>query len=213
VLHGLAEAGADVCGIDISELAKSQATDLVRDRILIGDVASLEVGRTFDVAFGLDVFEHIHPGALDGFITALVALVRDGGHVVVNVPAFGDDEVFGEVFPMFLAPWREDAAAGTPFRHLQVDEDGYPMHGHLVWATTDWWVASFERAGLHRLPEVERALLGIYGDHFDQATPARRSLYVFGKGVAAGGAAALAASVAAKRSSLLDDLARELARD
>jgi SAM-dependent methyltransferase len=213
VLHGLAEAGVDVCGIDISELAKSQATKLVRDRILIGDIATLEVGRRFDVAFGLDVFEHIHPGALDGFIAALVDLVRDGGHVVVNVPAFGDDEVFGEVFPMFLAPWRDDAAAGTPFRHLQVDEDGYPMHGHLVWATTDWWVARFERAGLRRLPAVERALLGTYGEHFDRATPARRSLYVFGKGVTDPETAALAASVAARRSALLEDLARQLADD
>jgi SAM-dependent methyltransferase len=182
VLHCLSEGDVEVRGVEISELARARAPETVRDRIVLGDLTQIEFDREFDVAFGLDVFEHVHPGKLDEFVAALVRLVAPGGFVFVNVPAFGVDAVFGEVFPMFLREWRQDADAGTVFQNLQVDARGYPEHGHLIWATSDWWVERFERAGLERVPDIERALHDQYDWYFESCTPARKSFYVFSKG-------------------------------
>ena len=212
VLHCLAEAAVDVCGIEISELAGNRAPDTVRDRIILGDIGELEFDRGFDVAFGLDVFEHVHPQKLDAFIAVARRTREPGGILFVNVPAFGDDAVFGEVFPMFLEEWRADAASGQVFHHLQVDERGYPSHGHLVWATTDWWVTRFEQAGVRRASDVERALHEHYDWYFASCTPARQSFYVFTKDRDAADVRALASRIAARDSHVLADLRGELER-
>jgi hypothetical protein len=52
------------------------------------------------------------------------------------------------------------------------------MHGHLIWAHTDWWVAQFEAAGFTRQPDTERELHARFADHF-RMWPARSSFYVF----------------------------------
>ena len=77
-----------------------------------------------------------------------------GGWLFVNIPAFGHDDVFGEVFPVYVAQWEHDIAADRPFRVLHCDDDGYPVNGHLIWAHTTWWVAQFEAAGFVRQPDV-----------------------------------------------------------
>jgi SAM-dependent methyltransferase len=181
VLQCLNGIGIDVWGVDVSTSARERASSSVRERILLGDITEIEFAQTFDVGLGLDIFEHVHPNKLGSFITALVNLITPGGFLYANVPAFGRDAVFGEVQTMFLPEWRDDARAGGPFRHLQVDERGYPAHGHLVWATTDWWVATFEAAGLRRAPAIERALHGLYDWYFDACSPMRKSFYVFAK--------------------------------
>jgi hypothetical protein len=210
VLAGLVDRGINAIGIDISELAKSRAAPHVRDRILIGDVRTLSLPHEFDLAFGLDIFEHLHPDKLDSYIAALVQHIRPEGTLIVNVPAFGRDAVFGEIFPMFLPTWRDDAAAGRIFRHLQVDEMGFPMHGHLIWAATDWWEARFEAAGLLRVSELESAIHRIYGDHFRSASPARQSLYVFGKNVSEQRLGSLIADLTKRESLVLADLHKRL---
>jgi hypothetical protein len=170
-----------VCGVDISAFARDRAPDSIRDRIRLGELAGMSFDRTYDVAFGLDIFEHIHPGKLDEFIAALVATITPGGYLFVNVPAYGEDEVFGEPFPIAFPAWREDAARDRRFRYVEVDERGYPVHGHLVFATTRWWVDRFEAAGVRRAVEVERALHVLYDAYFDAHSPFRKPLYVFGK--------------------------------
>jgi hypothetical protein len=181
VLAGLDAAGVDVCGVDISTFARDRSPDAIRERIRLGELAEMEFDRTFDVTFGLDIFEHIHPGKLDAFIAALVAATTPGGYVLVNVPAYGPDVVFGEAFPILLPEWRADAAHGWMFRNIEVDERGYPVHGHLVFATTDWWIARFEVAGVRRAPDIERAIHAHYDAYFDEYSPARKPLYVFAK--------------------------------
>ena len=101
--------------------------------------------------------------------------------MLVNVPAYGPDEVFGEAFPIPLREWRANVAQGRMFRNIEVDERGYPVHGHMVFATTDWWVARFEAAGVRRAPELERAIHAHYDTYFDAHSPARKPLYVFAK--------------------------------
>jgi SAM-dependent methyltransferase len=203
VLACLHDAGIDVRGVDISTFARDRAPEAIRDRIRLGDLTELSFDRAFDVGFGLDIFEHIHPGKLDAFVGALAALVAPGGYLFVNVPAYGRDAVFGEAFPMTLHEWREDAARGRHFANLEVDERGYPVHGHLVLATTEWWVTRFEATGLQRAPEIERAIHGHYDAYFDAQSPARKPLYVFGKGVAAEEASALADRIRATPSRVL----------
>jgi cyclopropane fatty-acyl-phospholipid synthase-like methyltransferase len=185
VVQCLVDRGIDAHGIDISEYAKQHAGAGVRDRLHIGDVRQLSLGRVFDVGYGLDIFEHVNPNHLDAFIDAFSALVGDGGWLFANIPAFGADAQFGEVFPMFLPSWRADAARGEHFGALQTDERGFPMHGHLVWASTDWWVERFAAHGFTRQPEIEAELHRVYDWYFETASPARKSFYVFAKGTPA----------------------------
>jgi SAM-dependent methyltransferase len=178
VLRALLDHDIAAEGIEISQLALDRAHPEVRDRIHLGDLLDLDLGRDYDFVYGLDIFEHLNPNRLSRYLEATRALLVDGGSLFTVVPAFGKDAVFGEVFPLYLAEWDADVAANRPFRTLHTDDAGYPMHGHLIWAHTDWWVAQFEAAGFVRQPEVEAGLQERYRAHFE-AEPARRSSYVF----------------------------------
>ena len=206
VLAGLDAAGVDVCGVDISTFARDRAPDTIRERIRLGELVEMEFDRTYDVTFGLDIFEHIHPGKLDEFIAALVAATTPGGYVLVNVPAYGPDDVFGEAFPIPLREWRADAAHGRMFHNIEVDARGYPVHGHLVFATTDWWVARFEAAGVRRAPDIERAIHAHYDAYFDEHSQARKPLYVFAKDGDAAHVRALAERIRATPSRVLTEV-------
>ena len=142
--------------MEISRLALDKAPAEVRDSILLGDLLSLELPRRYDLALGLDIFEHLNPNKLDAYIGRLHEAVREGGSLFANVPAFGADRVFGEIFGVDLASWDEDVAAGRSFRSIPVDDYGYPKNGHIICAGTDWWVGRFERAGFRRQPAIER---------------------------------------------------------
>jgi 2-polyprenyl-3-methyl-5-hydroxy-6-metoxy-1,4-benzoquinol methylase len=179
VLECLHELEVDVTGLDISPAAISRAHPSIRDRIRLGDLLSVELGQTYDVVFGLDVFEHLNPNRLRDYLTRVASLTRPGGFVFTNLPAYGDDPVFGTVFAMDIEEWDGDAARGRPFSLMPVDDHGYPLHGHLVWADSAWWVSQFEGAGLRREHGVERALHGRYDAYMRQNSPARLSFYVF----------------------------------
>jgi SAM-dependent methyltransferase len=179
VLHCLHERGIEVAGLDISPSAVARADPAIRDRIQLGDLLTAELPKTYDVVFGLDVFEHFNPNKLGAYLDRVRTLTNPGGFVFTNLPAFGEDPVFGTAFPMDLAGWEQDAAAGRPFSLLPVDKDGFPYHGHLVWADSAWWVRQFEDAGLRREPELERALHPRYDRYMRLHSPARRSFYIF----------------------------------
>jgi SAM-dependent methyltransferase len=181
VLRVLAEHGVEADGVEISRLAYDHAPIDVRAHIHLGDLLDLELPSDYDLVFGLDVFEHLNPNRLSEYLERLRGLVHPGGWLFANIPAFGNDDVFGEVFPVYVAEWRDDIAAKRAFRVLHCDDDGYPMNGHLIWAHTTWWVAQFEMAGFTRQPTVEFELQERYAHHF-QAAPARRSFYVFRAG-------------------------------
>jgi SAM-dependent methyltransferase len=178
VLQGLVERGIDALGIDVSAHARRAADPSVRDRIVLGDLLTLPADRGYDLVAGLDVFEHLNPNRIDEYLGALAGHVRPGGWCVANIPAYGTDPVFGNVFLDFLA----EPEPNLLIRRVQVDDRGYPLHGHLVWATWDWWVERFAAAGLERRPAVERAAHARYDAHWSRSTPARQSLFVFRKG-------------------------------
>jgi SAM-dependent methyltransferase len=202
VLMGLAERDIDVTGIDVSELARSNAPDLVRDRIVLGDVLDAPVRGPFDLVVGLDIFEHLNPNRIDAYLARVDELLAPGGWLVANIPAFGEDPVFGEVHPDFLVDDHE------LHRTIQVDERGYPINGHLVWGTWHWWQDHVEATGMHRAVVVEEALQARYGDYWRAHYPARGSLFVFRKGADYGAEGTLAEEIRRLPSAWLAEFAR-----
>lgn len=191
VLECLQDLGIDAEGVDISAMAVGRASERVRERIHQGDILSLDLPKQYDLLFGLDVFEHLNPNKLDAYLARLASVTSDDAFLFCNIPAFGEDPVFGTVFPFYVDGWKEDAAAGKPFSRLHADEQGYPIHGHLVWADAAWWSGRFEQAGFTREVEIERAFHRKYDGYMEQRSPARRALFVFGKPAAASRRAAI----------------------
>jgi len=195
VLQCLHEQGVEVAGIEISRAAIDAAFPDIRDRIHQVNATDFELPASFDVIFGLDIFEHLNPNRLNSCLKRIEAHLERGGLVFANIPAFGHDPVFGEVFPIYVDDWLADGEQGVHYRTLHCDRLGYPMNGHLIWARTDWWVRQFEAVGLSRQPGIEAALHARY-DADLQMTPARRSFYVFGKDVPPPDGARLEAAIA-----------------
>jgi hypothetical protein len=181
VLDCLEDRGVLAEGVEISAMAREKAPVRVRDRIHQGDLLALNLPAGYDVLFGLDVFEHLNPNRLDAYIARLAAIAADDAFLFCNIPAFGSDAIFGTVFPLYLDGWDRDASAGRPFTTLHVDDLGYPIHGHLTWAATSWWVDRFQAAGFRRELDVERALHKKYDDYMEKRAPARKAFFVFSK--------------------------------
>ena len=180
VLELLRRSGIFAEGIDISRMAIARAFDGIRDRIHFGDLLDIDLPPgSFDLVFGLDIFEHLNPNRLDQYFERVEELLTPDGVLLANVPAYGPDDVFGTVLPFLYDDWVEAARQRRPFRILDIDEDGYPVHGHLVWADTEWWEAQFTARSLRRARDVEHAIHARYDRFFDVAAPFRRSLYVF----------------------------------
>src|SRR5690242_12228755 len=137
VLRALADLDVLADGLEISSMAYKEAPPEIQARVFLGDLLDLDVPCAYDFVFGLDIFEHLNPNRLARYLDALRATMVDGGTLFTVLPAFGNDAVFGEVFPMYLPEWNADEAAGRPFRALHCDDAGYPMNGHLIWAHTD----------------------------------------------------------------------------
>jgi SAM-dependent methyltransferase len=180
VLQCLHAKGLDVAGIEISQAAIDAAAPEVRSRIVQANASDFDLPASFDLIFGLDIFEHLNPNRLTGCLKRIEAHLEPGGFVFANIPAFGDDPVFGQVFPVYVDDWLADGEREVNYRTLHCDELGYPMNGHLIWAHTDWWVRQFADAGLSRQPGIEAALQARYDTELGKS-PARRSFYVFAK--------------------------------
>lgn len=181
VLHYLAGLGVPCEGVEISRMAVERAVSDVRNRIHLGDLLTLPLTGPFDHIYGLDVFEHLNPNRLDDYLARIVALLDDGAYLYAGLPAFGDDPVFGLIFPMYLRDWYGDVALDRSFRLLHADGNGYPLNGHLIWADSRWWVTQFERHGLRREEGIERAVHERYDHFFDGYAMARKAFFVFAK--------------------------------
>ncbi len=181
VLKCLRDLGIDGEGVEISRMALDKAPAEVRDAIRLGDLLSLDLPRRYDLALGLDIFEHLNPNRLDAYMERLFGAVREGGFLFANVPAFGADPVFGEIFGIDLESWDDDASAGRRFRSVPVDEYGYPKNGHIICAGTGWWAGRFEKAGFRREPGIERDLHRKYDAAMNGISPARKAYYVFSR--------------------------------
>jgi len=181
ILKALFDRGVEGEGVEISAMAIQRAFPEIKDKIHEGDLLEIQLSSGYDLVLGLDIFEHLNPNKLHHYMQVLWGLMAAGGFCFCNIPAFEQDPVFGTVFPSYLEDWKEPGPPGRLFQTLHVDENGYPIHGHLIWADSHWWVTQFEREGLVREQEIEKALHQKYDSYFDQKASARKAFYVFSK--------------------------------
>jgi 2-polyprenyl-3-methyl-5-hydroxy-6-metoxy-1,4-benzoquinol methylase len=181
VLKCLKDKGIDGEGVEISAASLDKAYPEIMDRIRLGDIRNLAFSRTYDLILGLDIFEHLNPNKLSEYLSRLHGLLKDGGYLYANIPAFGKDSVFGEIFRIDYVSWTEDASEKRYFRAVPVDGYGYPKNGHLIGAATDWWVDRFSEAGFRRETDIEAALHRKFDEAMEKISPARRAYYVFSK--------------------------------
>ena len=176
VLSLLAEMGISVLGTEVSHTAFALAYPNVRDSMLFGDLLALEIDRRFDVVLCMDALEHINPLLLDAYIERIESLVEQDGYVYLNSPMWGEDRIFGVFEEPYLEEWRS-AGDASYWRHWPCDDKGWPLHGHLVWASPSWWERKFQDHGLVRDTTIERVIHRDLAPFFEQAT-GRRCLFV-----------------------------------
>jgi len=177
VLSLLSDQGLDVCGVEISHLAFLLAYENIHEKLRYGDLLALDFDRTYDSFLGMDILEHLNPIELDGYIARISQLLNRDGFAYINSPMFGNDDVFGTVFDAYLPEWIE-AGRDDFWRHLHCDAKGWPLHGHLVWASPNWWESKFANQGLVRDRDIEVTLQTLLKPFFDKIGPARRSFFV-----------------------------------
>ena len=168
-------------GLEISQMAIRRADPRVRQHIIQGDLLSVDLQPGYDLIFGLDVFEHLNPNRFAAYLARLTELIDDDGFLFINSPAFGHDPVYGTVFSLELPSWQADAGSGRLFHDLLVDADGYPAHGHLIWASSSWWTDAFGSAGFHRQVDIEKAVHRRYDPEFEEQSVARKAFFVFSR--------------------------------
>ncbi len=176
VLSLLAEAGVTVAGAEVSHTAFTFAYPNVRDAIIFGDLLSIIIDRRFDVVLCMDVLEHLNPLLLDSYIERLLKALSADGYLYLNAPMWGRDHSFGLFEEPYLREWFAIGDASY-WRHWPCDGAGWPIHGHLVWASPGWWERKFAGHGLVRDIVIERAIHRTLGALFS-SFPGRRSLFV-----------------------------------
>lgn len=172
-----------VQGIDFSRDMITKVWPFLSERIGFGDI--LEVcrqyknqGITFDTCCAFDLWEHLHPKKLPEYIASLVELARKDALFFFTIPAFGEDRVFGELFPLEFEENRAPFNGRVPFDYLIVEsrKPPIPVKGHLINAHSEWWEKQFECHGLVRSEELERNIHTYFDEHLYYA---RQSFYLF----------------------------------
>ena len=179
VMEGLLAAGVDCDGLEISRMAIQRADPAVRPRIRRSDLLDADLTDGYDLIYGLDIFEHLNPNRFDRYLTRLRELVSGTGYVVCELSGLRCGRRVRRSVPPGPAELAGGRCRRRLFREWLVDEDGYPDHGHLVWACSPWWEAAFSSVGLHRDKDVERALHARWDEKFTAESPARRAFFVF----------------------------------
>jgi SAM-dependent methyltransferase len=177
VLSVLADYGVDAWGVEVSHLALLLAHANVHERILFGDLLDLNFHTSYDTFLAMDILEHLSPFRLDLYLDRIAQITRPTGFVFLNSPMFGPDDIFGNAFDVYLPEWRQ-AGTGEFWRHIHCDAKGWPMHGHLVWASPQWWEQAFLKHGLVRDRDIESLLHGLLESFFRVVAPSRRSFFV-----------------------------------
>jgi SAM-dependent methyltransferase len=168
-------------GIDISKSVIAKAYPEIRENIHLGDLLEISLPSSYDMVLGMDIFEHYNPNKLKDYISAIYNLLDDGGYLLCNIPAFENDPVFGEVFKKYIKDWEEDSLKNRCFRTVHVDDEGYPKNGHLIGASSTWWVEQFKSAGFKREIEIEKAAHKKYDEAMKRILIARTTFYIFSK--------------------------------
>jgi SAM-dependent methyltransferase len=181
VMKCLFDRGIKSEGIEISRLFISKAFPEIKENIHFGEILEADLKKKYDFILGLDIFEHLNPNKLKQYIQKIYSLLSENGFLFCNIPAFGKDEVFGEIFPIYIKDWEQDLKENHLFRIIHTDDYGYPKNGHIISAGTQWWGKQFEEQGFHRWKQREKALHTQYDKDMNQISIARKSYYLFSK--------------------------------
>lgn len=172
-----------VRGIEFSRDVLKKVWPPLAGKVDYGDI--LEVCKnylprniTFDTFCAFDLWEHLLPGKLDDYIDSFVALAEQDALFFFTIPAFGEDKVFGEVFPLEFEENREKFDSRSSFDYLIIEslDPPIPVKGHLICAHSEWWQKQFERHGLVRIEALEKNIHSHFDEHLFYA---RKSFYVF----------------------------------
>lgn len=207
VLRVLQEMGCKAEGVEISHMALALAYPQIKKQIHFGDILNLSLRHDYNIIVGMDVFEHLNPNKMQRYLRRCYELLQDGGFLFTNIPAFGNDPIFGEVFPIYLPSWHTGSTGADEaglFSELHVSETGWPLNGHLTWATAAWWQRKFEQAGFQREVRIERALHAVYDPFFDSTALARKSFFVFSKRTSASRTEEIVSCVTREKSQVLN---------
>lgn len=93
-LDPLVRGGLDVVGIDISPTAIAQLRELLpdrADRLLVGDLSTLQADAAFSVVVGIQVFQHGTRTTAHAHVRDAQARVAPGGLFCLRVNAVGTD--------------------------------------------------------------------------------------------------------------------------
>jgi methyltransferase family protein/uncharacterized protein DUF4214 len=193
VMSLLADEGLTVLGSEVSHLAFAFAYPNIRDSILYGDLLSLDIHRRFDVVLCMDVLEHVDPLRLDAYINRIASLLNEDGYIYLNSPMWGRDHTFGIFEEPYLDEWQSVADASY-WRHWPCDDRGWPVHGHLVWASPGWWSRKFAAHGFVRDTLVEEIIHRRLSRFFSNAI-GRRCLFALRRADNTQSSVAIAAAV------------------
>lgn len=172
-----------VRGIEFSPDIVKEVWPILRDKVDYGDILEVcdeysKQGITFDTFCAFDLWEHIHPQKLHDYIDSITAIAEKDTIFFFSIPAFGNDGIFGELFPLEFEENREKFNNRLPFDYLIVEskEPPIPVKGHLICAHSEWWQRQFGKHGLVRTPELEKLVHRFFDEHLFYA---RQSFYLF----------------------------------
>ncbi|MDZ7761283.1 MAG: methyltransferase domain-containing protein [Desulfovermiculus sp.] len=180
VLSQLLEEGVDVCGVDISHLAFVLAYSNIYEKLYYGDLLELNFEKKFDIFLAMDIIEHLNPFDISKYVNKMKSLIYDNGYIILNSPMFGNDDIFGTVFDVYLTDWR-NVDESSFWYTIPCDTKGWPQHGHLIWASPIWWEETFRKHGLVRDRDIEIMFHNVLDSFFSNFAPARRSFFILKK--------------------------------
>ena len=178
IMQCLYNMGIHCEGVELSKFAKERSFSNIKEYIHLGDLLNIDLNVNYDLIFALDLFEHLNPNKLKLYLLKIYSLLSNDGYIFVNIPVFGDDSIFGTVFNLYIEDWKSDFIGAKLFSKLPVDDKGYPINGHLIWAGSNWWISQFIQIGFQREPEIEKAIHAKYDNFMEKP---RQTFYIFSK--------------------------------
>lgn len=152
--------GVEAWGVDISDYAISEAPAEVEPYLKVEEYRRIHFpDGYFDLVLALEVLEHIPPTQIDEVVKELRRITSRW--IWVSIPCYGtnpygpDGCLEGKIQPERINYYRKHTVDLASFRHLVRDIEGYPIHGHLIAASFDWWTALFTSLGFLRRGDVE----------------------------------------------------------
>ncbi len=152
--------GVEAWGIDISDYAVSEAPAEVEPYLKVEEYRKVHFpDGYFDLVLALEVLEHIPPTQIREVVRELRRLTSRW--IWASIPCYGanpygpDGCLEGKVQPERINYYRKHVVDLASFRHLVRDIEGYPIHGHLIAASFDWWTALFTSLGFLRRGDME----------------------------------------------------------